>query len=97
MCLSRLESRPERGRFGRTADRGSGIDEQRTGTVHSTIYDEQIHTCRRRLSDSSAKIFDALGVLPPIFLKNAVAGAASATNASSRRGLYIVQSAEAPK
>ena len=29
-------SRPERGRFAGNADRGSAIDEQRAGTVHST-------------------------------------------------------------
>ena len=90
-------SRPSRRRgFGRTADRGSDIDEQRAGTVHST----QTTIISMRAAGGCPILrlrFLMRWVLPPILRKNAVAGAASATNASSRRGLYIVQSAEAPK
>ena len=89
-------SRPERGRFAGNADRGSAIDEQRAGTVHST----QTTIISMRAAGGCPILrprFLMRWLVPPIFLKNADAGAASATNASSRSILYIVQSAEPPK
>jgi len=46
VCVSLgWSSRPERGRFAGNADRGSAIDEQRAGTVHSSLQDHYIHEC----------------------------------------------------
>ena len=52
------------------ASRGSDIDEQRAGTVHSTRNDGHIHAPPPARPILRPKIFDALGV-PPGFLKNA--------------------------